>query len=295
MPEEIIADEEELATVDETYNNGPYNSFLNDLLSGIPLLSLWDVCYLIAKKMVNEGSVPDSINTIGLKQSGGAIKSNSDDLPANLRIIQKWLSEQLMKSIDKKEINPKILSRFINGEINPRLTYLDDNEINAWFTCRSINISWHSKTFFSGVDKFIKCYRDGILNLLNLLVSKAYDSDFKMPRISPLTLFFKKGEREQLERGLRSRLATKGPHGNRKRYASQREEILGAALSVIYNWPEDCKNTSGGKFEGTKIAELIDKKSLFFWPETGSPPLSRENMERNINKWIHKPLKSDNC
>jgi hypothetical protein len=194
MPEESIANEEEIDTVDETYNNGPYNSFLNELLNNIPLLSLWDVCYLIAKKMVDEGSVPDDIKTIGLKQSG-AIESNSDELPANLRIIQKWLSEQLMKSIDKKEINPKILGRFINGEINPQLTYLDDNETNAWFTCRSINISWHSKTFFSDFDKFIKCYREGILNLLNLLVSKAYDSDFKMPSISPSRFSLKKSKR----------------------------------------------------------------------------------------------------
>jgi hypothetical protein len=94
----------------------------------------------------------------------------------------------------------------------------------------------------------------------------------------------------QLVRALSSRLATKGPHGNRKRFASPREEILGAALSVIYNWPEQCQDSSG-KLVGTKIAKLIELKFLSYWPTKNEPPLSREKMERNINEWIHKPLK----
>jgi hypothetical protein len=76
-------------------------------------------------------------------------------------------------------------------------------------------------------------------------------------------------------------------HGNTERFALNREQILGASLSVITQWPKQCQNSSG-KFEATKIARLVDEKALLFWPETGEPPLSREKMEREISKWINK-------
>lgn len=74
-------------------------------------------------------------------------------------------------------------------------------------------------------------------------------------------------------------------HGNAERHAANREQVLGAALSVVTQWPNQCQNKSG-KFEATKIAKLIDEKSLLYWPETGEAPLGREKMEREISKWI---------
>lgn len=76
-------------------------------------------------------------------------------------------------------------------------------------------------------------------------------------------------------------------HGNAERFAKYREEVLGAALSVIIQWPDQCKNNSG-KFEATKIAYLIDQKSNLYWPDTGKPSLGLEKMEREISKWINK-------
>lgn len=76
-------------------------------------------------------------------------------------------------------------------------------------------------------------------------------------------------------------------HGNTERFAQTREQVLGAALCVITQWPNRCCNSSG-KFEATKIAGLIDEKALLFWPESAQPPLSREKMEREISKWINK-------
>jgi hypothetical protein len=62
---------------------------------------------------------------------------------------------------------------------------------------------------------------------------------------------------------------------------------LGAALSAITHWTEQCKNNSG-KFEAAKIARLVDAKSFLFWPETGEPPLNLQKMEREISKWINR-------
>ncbi len=80
--------------------------------------------------------------------------------------------------------------------------------------------------------------------------------------------------------------ATK-PHGNTERFAKNREEILGAALSVITQCPEKCKNDSG-KFEATKIAKLVDEKAYKYWPITHEPPLCRAKMEDEIGKWMNK-------
>jgi len=73
----------------------------------------------------------------------------------------------------------------------------------------------------------------------------------------------------------------------REDHAIRREQVLGAALSSLANWAEKCKNKSD-KFEGRKIQELIEEKSLLFWPETGSPPMAGEGIERLINKWIKR-------
>lgn len=78
----------------------------------------------------------------------------------------------------------------------------------------------------------------------------------------------------------------KKPHGNTEINAQKREQILGAALSVLANWPEQCKNNAG-EIEGTKIRKLIEEKALLFWKETGEPPLSTEKIEREIRKWLN--------
>jgi hypothetical protein len=94
-------------------------------------------------------------------------------------------------------------------------------------------------------------------------------------------------EFEQLIDNATEKNTTTKSHGNTERFAQNREKILGAALYVITQWPNHCHNSSG-KFEATKIAEMIDSKSGLFWPDSGEPPLSREKMEREISKWINK-------
>jgi hypothetical protein len=76
-------------------------------------------------------------------------------------------------------------------------------------------------------------------------------------------------------------------HGNTVRYSQNREQVLGAASSVISQWPDQCQSSSG-KFVAAKIAALIDEKALLFWPLTGNPPLGREKIERNISEWLKK-------
>lgn len=82
-------------------------------------------------------------------------------------------------------------------------------------------------------------------------------------------------------------IEAKKPHGNGERFAKTREEVMGAALSVLAKWPDQCQSSSR-KFVAAKIAALIDEKALLFWPLTGNPPLGREKIERNISEWLKK-------
>lgn len=76
-------------------------------------------------------------------------------------------------------------------------------------------------------------------------------------------------------------------HGNTEVNAQKREEVLGAALSVLATWPEQCRNNAGA-VEATKIRKLIEEKALLFWKATGEPPLSTDKIEREIRKWMKK-------
>lgn len=77
------------------------------------------------------------------------------------------------------------------------------------------------------------------------------------------------------------------PHGNTERNAQKREEILGAALSVLARWPDECKN-GAGRIEATKIRVLIENKSYMFWREDGEPPLSTGEIEKLLRQWLKK-------
>lgn len=76
-------------------------------------------------------------------------------------------------------------------------------------------------------------------------------------------------------------------HGNTERNAQKREEILGAALSVLARWPDECKN-GAGRIEATKIRALIENKSYMFWREDGEPPLSTGEIEKLLRQWLKK-------
>jgi hypothetical protein len=65
--------------------------------------------------------------------------------------------------------------------------------------------------------------------------------------------------------------------------ATKREDVLGAAVAMIVSKPQEC-STRTGKYQGIKIAKLIDDHSHALFG--GNAPLSLDNMSRLINKWL---------
>jgi hypothetical protein len=281
--EEIIDAGEYICTCDGGSDDGQYYHFLGKSLFEIPLLSLWDLCYLFARGMVDARSVPEkSIPDLDLKLLNEARESNSEDFPVFLRRIQRWLSNEIVKSIDKKEIELKIIGRFIDGDIDTKRTFIDINELYGWFASRNIYVSGLQEKLFSDYSRLLDRIRIDIFSVSRILESKIYDPDYEIPDIADMSPGYIVVKSEENNAPITDKV-----HGNAERFARNREEVLGVALSVVTQWPDQCKNDSG-KFEATKIAKLIDEKSPIYWRKTGEPPLDREKMERELSKWINK-------
>ena len=71
--------------------------------------------------------------------------------------------------------------------------------------------------------------------------------------------------------------------GNTEANASNREEILGAAVAVIANYPKEC--SWGGSIVGKRVYKQIYEKSLIWWDD-GEVPLGNETSIELINKWL---------
>jgi len=90
-----------------------------------------------------------------------------------------------------------------------------------------------------------------------------------------------KAERKERDRSV----TKKEVHGNAIRYASKRQEVVGAALALLAQYPEMCRDDKQN-VRATKVRKLIEGKALLFWPETGEPPLSSEVIERLLTSYL---------
>jgi hypothetical protein len=260
-----------------------YRDYVMDTLLDLPLLCLWDDCYLFARYIYYSVGVPE-----GLLNKDDT--SKPDEETASIVLFQKKLAELLSASIDKGEIKPIILRRSFDGKIDAKQTYVDVRQIDEWLACRGLDELDSGHDFYGDFELFdvIERITYSVLNASRLFAASLYDPDFKMPEQGAGDYAELHTENARLRAQIRnqSNHPQRKPHGNVERFAKNREEVLGAALAVVVKLPDQCKNDSSGKFEVTKIAKLIDDKGLLFWPDTGEPPLSREKMEREISKWL---------
>lgn len=72
----------------------------------------------------------------------------------------------------------------------------------------------------------------------------------------------------------------KKPHGNSEVAARKREEVLAAAIHCMKLNADECNKS------GVAWAAMIDEKAALFWPDEGSPPLSRSKIERMLGKAV---------
>lgn len=269
--------------------NDQFTKYLSELLHSIPILCLWDTCILFAKDLFYQQSVPNVIKQ--KKYVLSEIEPNSEKEKELLTPIQKWISDEVIKSIDNKEIIPKITGKFLDGKIDPRRTYVHMEQIKDWFFHRGINSAPYTSFFDSSFYNFYTHALDFILYELSLLPARAYNSDIDIPTLNSEDrhkfIIEIARLRAQKNQQTNRQLPPKKKHGNTEINAQKRVEILGAALAVTTKWEKLCKNNKGA-FEATKIGQLIDQKAPLFWRDTGEPPLSKDCIIDLIREWLKK-------
>jgi hypothetical protein len=274
-----------------------YSTYIGIELEKLPLLNLWDSCFLAAIGIFYNREIPDAVQGLDWKELGKAIEKDiDDDTPALLLPLQQWICDQITISLKENEIRPLIIGRFINGQIDPKRTYIELDVLDDWFIIRGIHSIFDETEHFSDalIDSFSRLH-DAVLAQRALLSAKLYSPNIELSDIIPKEEHIDVHLENWRLKGLLKRQSLITPqkrssHGNAERFAKNREQVLGAAIHVITHWPEKCRNSSG-KFEATKIANIIDSKSGLFWPDTGEPPLNRQKIEREISKWINSTVK----
>jgi len=87
------------------------------------------------------------------------------------------------------------------------------------------------------------------------------------------------------------------PHPNAEKFATNREQILLAALYVLYNEPHEWKHKTKNDLKAllplpSKIAKELEDQGFHLW-KNGSPPLSMEQVVRLLSRATKKPPKNN--
>jgi CHAT domain-containing protein len=299
-----------------------YEEYLYQKIDELQLININDACMGIALAWVGDPTFEIPPGVINEKQKAeiSLVMGRENDEEYNLGIaslrekelkpIHEWLVKNICKSIQQNEIKPLILKLTINGDIIPELTYVYDENILKWLGYRGIEVEIYprepfylNKDFNNCIESIFSCinhygdllslrirgldYEEEIEDIIED-IDEDEDYDFiKYEQFKEIRRL--RNENEMLKNQQNKPNTRHAINKHSERHAKKREQILGAALSILASYPEQCKNKAGN-FESTKIRSLIEEKALLFWP-AGEPDLSTDTIERLIREWINKTAK----
>jgi len=286
-----------------------FTEYVHKVIGDIQLINIQDVCMGIAVSLYHDYDIPDGILT---KSQFKALSNaeEDDDFEFNAKFVEQlepvrdWLVKHICIAVQQKEIKPLVLGLSMDGIVDANRTYVADHNILGWLGYRGIQAQVYSYDcgMWDQLEERLNSIDENITHESQMLSDKINYRDVYKPELnnqewtathrdkinrleSSIYRLERENEKLRLEKGRH-----KPPtlmNKSKERHATKREQILGAALSVLAGYPEQCRNKSGS-LEATKIRLLIEEKALLFWPETGSPVLSTEGIERLIREWIKK-------
>jgi hypothetical protein len=280
---------------------GSFENYIRKKISDLQLINIQDVCIGIAVNLHIDFVTPDGILTKAqLKDLENAESVECFDFDGEflekLQPVQDWLVKKVCKAIQKKEIKPLVLRLEMNGDVDPKRTYVQDHKILRWFGNRGIETEVYcfKHDMYEVLGGVLETIYECIINQSQLLSDAINMRSTYRPKLVDLennySVQTEISELEQKVKKLQKELdkLKQPPKTNNyaERHSKNREPVLGAALSVLASYPEKCKNKSG-KLEATKIRTLIEEKAFLFWPER-EPSLSTENIERLLREWLKK-------
>jgi len=262
----------------------------------IDFVSIWDISFVFAFDMFFNDAVPSSVKlTIKKNDFDDLIGENDEILKKGLVPLQKWMSEQIIKDIELGILEAKIINKSIDGKIRPKRSVVEN--LSEWAETRSIPFGAAYDDFVLSSElawENVSMRIDEMSKSIHWRISDAFYDMEPIPYSENIGI-----ERDELEienTKLRKKIKklkksfdaqNQQPSKGGERFAQNREQVLGAALSVLIQYPDQCVNKLG-KVEATKVRELIDAKAPLFWPKTSKAPIEPEGIERLIRGWVKK-------
>jgi len=289
-----------------------FADYVNKVVGNLQLINIQDACIGVAVSLYHEYDIPDGILT---KTQLKALKNAADvegfelnaEFVEKLHPVRDWLVTHICQAVQKKEIKPLVLGLAMDGSVDPIRTYVPDGRVLQWLGYRGIQAETYNYEFgmWDQLEKSLTSIDENIIhesewlsdtiNYRNTYCAYPGDDEQELDfpglrdKIYKLESSIYRLEQENDKLRLNNGKSPTPSLINKyqERHAVKREGILGAALSVLASYPEQCKNKSGN-IEATKIRAVIEEKALLFWPETGEPALSTEGTERLIREWLKK-------
>jgi hypothetical protein len=287
-----------------------FTDYIYNKICNLQLINIQDVCMGIAVSLYHDYDIPDGVltktqlKTIRIAEDRSDFKYDAEFLE-NLKPVQSWLVKLICKAVQKKEIKPLVLGLSMDGEVDPKRTYVSDYKVLRWLGYRGIDVQIYNFDCGMGyqMGDRITAIDEAITHESQLLSDKinyrdTYEPEFdsreqdypaardKIHRLES-SIYRLERENEKLKLDKRKPVSSQAINKSKERHAVKREQVLGAALSILASYPEQCRNKAGN-IEATKIRALIEEKGLLFWPDTGEPVLSTEGTERLIREWLKK-------
>jgi hypothetical protein len=289
----------------------------NIVIDGVDLISLRTSSVLIAIDQTHKLGIDACVKLFNAERPS---QEQDERIYEELKYFELDLSKELIekigasflksivRAVENKELKTTTLRRYLSGEINCDQTTVSLDDLDAYYTLMNLeqgdcyyrlamyvnellgfasqNIAPSQISVTSFILNLPKVDQND-LELLNfnedLENYQRFQDDEERAEIYEL---FKQIRFPTLYKKSSSNQSNGKEHGNKIRFSQSREEILGAALAVVTQFPELCKNKRGS-IEASKVAKVIEQKAGLFW-EDYEPPLSLRATEELIRKWLRK-------
>jgi hypothetical protein len=272
-------------------------------LNEIAFLNLWDECFIIAIEM-NVGRVEFEEVKLNYSLIEGKDILTEGESKEFWMPMQNKVFELVCNSIEEGEMDALYIGRYLNGSIKGEDTFVHRDELDKWMESRGLE---RGEPSFRFEDESVKLFSDMEKSVLSYAYEHAKivyvpqevnEKDWSIEELefenrqlkasnelmsSILDDFHKTSQ----ARTLNNTKIFEKQNRHKERYAVNREQILGAAMSVIANYSAQSRN-SNGKVEATKVRTLIEDKSPLFWESQSEPPMKTEGIERLIREWLKK-------
>lgn len=191
--------------------------------------------------------------------------------------------KQAKDSYNEYTDNPSLFVRRVASHFKTDTWLIDSEAIPLLMGV--IPSDWSSLMKDFDVNEVKKCIESDYLTSLKVLNPESKPSKWRIKKEDfinwVVTKKFPKprGLRDAITEYLQNHNVSHNKPSRAKTYSDGRELMFRAVVAVLVKFPDKCK--TAGKISASKVAKIIDEKSLIWWPD-GEIPFNQETIARHI-------------